>query len=51
MNRYPANTYVLTNVGLMLGQRRRRWNNIKPTLVECLALAADATYTWVWCSL
>ena len=28
----PANTRRLPNVGLMLGQRRRRWTNIKPTL-------------------
>ena len=24
-----------TNAGLMLGQRRRRWPNINPALVEC----------------
>ena len=24
------------NVGLMLGQRRRRWPNINPTLAECI---------------
>ena len=29
----PANSIHLNNVGLMLGQRRRRWTNIKPTLV------------------
>ena len=27
------------NAGLMLGQRRRRWTNIKPALVDCLVLA------------
>ena len=26
------------DVGLMLGQRRRRWLNIEPTLGECLVL-------------
>ena len=34
----PGNTRHWTNVGLMLGQRRRRWANIKLTLVQCLAL-------------
>ena len=29
---YPANTRRLSNVGLMLGQRRRRWPNVKPAL-------------------
>ena len=29
-----APTRRLTNVGLMLAYRRRRWANIKPTLVE-----------------
>ena len=28
----PENTIRWTNVGLLLGQRRRRWANIKPTL-------------------
>ena len=32
--RYPANTRRWTNAGLMLGQRRRRWTNIKPALVK-----------------
>ena len=30
----PANTKHLANVGTMLGQRRRRWANIVPTLVS-----------------
>ena len=30
----PANTKYRPNVGLMLGQRRRRWPNIKPSLVD-----------------
>ena len=29
-----------TNAGSMLGQRRRRWANIYPTLVQCILLAA-----------
>ena len=36
---YPANTRRWTNVGLMLGQRRRRWANINPTLVQRLVFA------------
>ena len=32
---YPANTRRSPNVGTMLGQRRRRWTNIVPTLGEC----------------
>ena len=35
----PANTRRSANVGLMLGQRRRRWPNIKPTLAERLVFA------------
>ena len=30
----PTNTLRLPNAGLMLGQRLRRWPNIKPTLSE-----------------
>ena len=33
-NNFPAGTRRWTNVGLLLGQRRRRWANIKPTLVQ-----------------
>ena len=32
----PVNTRCWTNGGLMLGQRRRRWPNIKPALVQRL---------------
>ena len=36
----PANTSLSTKVGSMLGQRRRRWPNIEPTLgwvkISCL---------------
>ena len=31
-----ANTTHSFNVGLMLGQGRRRWPNIEPALVECI---------------
>ena len=31
-----ARAYTSTNVGLMLGQRPRRWPNIKPAFVQCL---------------
>ena len=31
-----VNTSNSPNAGLMLGQRRRRWPNIKPTLVQGL---------------
>ena len=34
--RYPANTRRSLNVGTMLGQRRRRWPSIVPTLSERL---------------
>ena len=30
-----ANTRYCSNVGLMLGQRRRRWTNINPAFVLC----------------
>ena len=35
----PANTTHWSNVGLMLGQRRRRWANIKPTLFQSVVFA------------
>ena len=34
----PVNTRHSINVVLMLGQRRRRWANIKTTLIECVML-------------
>ena len=37
----PANTIHSTNVGSMLVQRRRRWANIEPTLVERLVFSTD----------
>ena len=33
---HPANTRGWPNVGLMLGQRRRRWANVSPTLGQRL---------------
>ena len=33
----PANEIHRTNNDLMLGQRYRRWANINPELVQCLA--------------
>ena len=37
----PANTRHPPNVGTMLGQSRRRWANIVPTLGGCLVFAGD----------
>ena len=37
----PANTRRWTNVGLLLGQRRRRWPNSKPALGRSLVLRAN----------
>ena len=36
MRAFPANSVHSPNAGLMLGQRRRRWSNIKTVLGECL---------------
>ena len=38
-----ANTRHWTNVGLMLGRRRRRRPNINPTLAQCLVFAGEPT--------
>ena len=38
------------NVGLRLGQRRRRWTNIKLTLVQCVVLTGivyDCSNDWL----
>ena len=35
---FPANTRRVTNVGLKLAHRLRRWANIKPTLARRLAI-------------
>ena len=34
----PVNTGYRTTVGLVLVQRRRRWANTKPTMVQCPVL-------------
>ena len=46
VNRVPANTIRWTNVGLMLGHRRRRWPNIKPAVVDvsCLLVSPVLFY-------
>ena len=41
----PANTRHWTNVGSMLGRRRRRRANIDPTLVQCLAFAGYSNWS------
>ena len=35
-----------SDVGSMLGLRRRQWANIKPTLVQCLVFAGTVLYGW-----
>ena len=42
----PANTSPSPNVGAMLGQRRRRWPNITPTLGERQMLTGIAALTF-----
>ena len=43
-----AKTRHWTDVGLMLSQRRRRWDNIKLTLGQCLVIAS-ISLTWnIW---
>ena len=37
-----GNTKNQPNVGLMLGQRYRRWLNIKPTLGRCIVFAEES---------
>ena len=41
----PSNTRHSPNVGWMVGQRRRRWPNIKPTLHECVFMWKTLCYT------
>ena len=40
----PANTSRLSNVGLILGQRRRRWPNINSTLDKRLLFAGSCRF-------
>ena len=35
-NHYTVSTLHKTNVGLILGQRRRLWANVKTTLIQCI---------------
>ena len=42
---YPANMIHRPNVVLMLGQRRRRWPNIKTTLDQCIVFAGYSANT------
>ena len=41
---FSADTRDLLNVVLMLDQRRRRWDNIKAELTQCLMLAGNCGY-------
>ena len=45
----PANTRHWRNADLMLGQRRRRWTNIKSTLCQCLMFAGIGQCLWSMC--
>ena len=38
---FLSNNVHLSNVGSMLGQRRRRWPNIKTALDQCLVRAVS----------
>ena len=38
----------LSNAGLMLGQRGRRWPSISPTLDEHLSIMLDAMHHYMW---
>ena len=46
--RLPANTRRWNNDGLMLGQRRRRWPNIKSSLVQRLVFAWLVSHRMWW---
>ena len=39
----PADTRRSSKIGKMLGQRRRRWANIKPVLGECIVFEKPST--------
>ena len=43
-----ANTRRLTDVGTMLVQRRRRWTNIEPALVQRLVFAGQVIHVFGW---
>ena len=42
---YPASTTLWLNAGMMLGQRRRRWANINPALVQSIVFAGNTMPT------
>ena len=44
---HPANTRRSPNVGSIMGQRRRRWANIEPTLGERLVFAWMHSSSWI----
>ena len=48
----PVSTINWSNVGLLLGQRLRRWPNNKPTLVQCVVFAGlvDVIIVYVLCT-
>ena len=45
----PANTRRWSNVGLLLGQRRRRWTNSKPDVGPTSHVCWDVTCVSSWC--
>ena len=44
----PANTKHSSSAGLMLAQRRRRWANIKLTLVKCHVFAGIQQHSFCY---
>ena len=42
----PADTRCWINAGLTLVQRRRRWTNVKPTLIQHLVSAGNSVFQW-----
>ena len=42
-----ANNYCRINVGLILGQRRRRWANSQPTMIQQLVFAGGEMRTYL----
>ena len=41
---HPSKHKTWINAGLMLDQRRRRWANIKPTLIQCLVFSVTSVW-------
>ena len=48
---FLSNIVHFSNVGSMLGHRRRRWPNIKTALCECLVGVASSLVIWRHASL